>query len=213
MRKATPFFAFCRFFCRWACVLYFKTRAFGQRHIPDEGGALLVANHQSFMDPVLVCIALQRECQFMARDSLFRNKAFRWLIESLHAFPVRRGAADVGAIKETLRRLKQGKIVVMFPEGTRTPDGRIGSILPGLDAVARKANVPIVPVLIDGVYQAWPRNRAVPNPGDVVIEYDRPITPEDYGPLTSAQLTALIRERLLKMQQRWHGRVPSRRLK
>ncbi|GMU22423.1 MAG: hypothetical protein AMXMBFR13_25090 [Phycisphaerae bacterium] len=202
----------CRFVCQWTTTLLLKARVFGLHHVPDSGGVLLVCNHQSFLDPVLVTMALPREGNYMARDSLFCNRFFRLLIESLNAYPVKRNAADIGAIKESMRRLKQGRVVVLFPEGTRTLDGRIGPMLPGLGAIARKAGVPVVPTLIEGVFQAWPRDRKLPRPGDVVIEYDRPITPEEYAGLSPEQLLERIRERLLAMQHRWHSRVPSRRL-
>ena len=208
-----PFYATCRFFMFWSGVLWFRTRAFGQHNVPAEGGVLLVSNHQSFMDPPLVGSFLPRECHFMARDTLFRNPAFGRLIHAVNAFPVKRDEADIGAIKQTLRRLKQGHIVLMFPEGTRTSDGRIGMIRPGLDAVARRARVPIVPALIDGVFQVWPRTQLLPSPGNVIIQYGTPIRPVDYADMTAEELTKLIRERWLKMQHELYGRLPERRLK
>lgn len=193
-------------------MLVFRLRVYGKHHVPADGPGLLVANHQSFMDPVLSALALPRECDFMARDTLFRNPLFKRLITSLNAFPVRRGEADLGAIKETLRRLKQGRLVVMFPEGTRSPDGRIGRMLPGLDSIARRARAPIIPVLIDGVFQAWPRTALLPRIGNVIVEYDKPILPAEYTDLSPEALMERIRGRLLTMQRRWHGRLPERRL-
>jgi len=185
---------------------------FGLNRFPAGGGVLLVSNHQSFMDPVLVTMALYREGNYMARDSLFENRWFRRLIEFLNAFPIRRGTADMMAIKETMRRLKEGRVVVAFPEGTRTPDGRIGPMLGGLATVARKCRATIVPTLIDGMYQAWPRHRLLPGQGDVIIEYDRPITPAEYAGMTPDELTEEIRRRIAAMQADWHRRVPARRL-
>lgn len=206
------YYRFCRFLCHWTTTLLLKTRVFGLHNVPDSGGVLLVCNHQSFMDPVLAGMALHRECSFMARDSLFKNPWFSRLIASLNAFPVRRNTADLSAIKEALRRLKQGRAIVLFPEGTRTEDGTVGPMLPGLAAIAKKAEVPVVPTLIDGVFQAWPRDQKLPGPGNVIIEYGRPIQPNEYADLSADQLMNLIRNRLLAMQQSWHGRVPSRRL-
>lgn len=207
-----PYYRFLRFLCQWSMTLLLKSRMFGLRNVPAEGGVLLISNHQSFLDPILVTMALHREGNYMARDSLFHNRFFRWFIESLNAYPVRRNAADLSAIKESLRRLKQGRVVVLFPEGTRTEDGTIGPMLPGLTAIAKKAGVPIVPTLIDGVFQAWPRDRKVPAPGDVIIEYGPPVLPHEYEHLTQEQFIELLRGRLLAMQRRWHGRVPARRL-
>lgn len=192
--------------------MHLKARFFGMGHVPRQGGVLLVCNHQSLLDPVLATMALPRECSYMARDTLFEHPLFGRLIRSLNAFPVRRGAADVGAIKESLRRLKQGMSLLVFPEGTRTPDGRIRQMMPGLGAIARKAKVPIVPTLIDGAFQAWPRESRLPRPGNAIIEYGTAIMPNEYARLGADELMELIRGRLIAMQHRWHSRLPERRL-
>lgn len=205
-------YLFCRFLCQWATVLLLNARVFGLNRFPAKGGVLLVSNHQSFMDPVLVTMALHREGNYMARDTLFENPWFRWLIRFLNAFPIKRGTADMLAIKETMRRLKDGRVVVAFPEGTRTPDGRVGPMLGGLATLAKKCRAPIVPTLIDGVYQAWPRDRMLPGRGNVIVEYGRPIEPAEYANMSPDELTEEVRRRIVAMQERWHRRVPARRL-
>jgi 1-acyl-sn-glycerol-3-phosphate acyltransferase len=202
----------CRDACQLFCAFYFKARIHGLHRVPAKGGTLLVCNNQSLMDPVLATMALHREGNYMARDTLFRHPLFGRLIKYLNAFPVRRQSADIGAIKESLRRLKRGRVLVLFPEGTRTPDGRIGPLLPGLGAIAKKANIPIVPTLIDGMYQAWPKDRQLPAPGNVIVEYGEPIRPDAYAHLTPEELMAMVRTRLIEMQRRWHRRLPERRL-
>lgn len=209
--RITPFYRFGRYLCIWFGILVFRMRTFGRRHVPRTGGVLILSNHQSFVDPPLVGCGLPRACHFMARDSLFRNPVFSRIISAVNSFPVQRGSADIGAIKEALRRLKQGRILVMFPEGTRTPDGRIGPLLPGLAAIAQKARVPIVPALVDGVYQAWPRHQLFPSIGNVVVLYDRPIDPAEYKNLSAEQLTTLIRQRMVAMQERLYERQPERK--
>jgi 1-acyl-sn-glycerol-3-phosphate acyltransferase len=203
---------FCRLMCQWTCVLLVKARVFGRHNFPASGGVLLVSNHQSFMDPVLVTMALDREGNYMARDTLFKNKWFGRLITFVNAYPIRRGTADMVAIKETMRRLKDGRVVAAFPEGTRSPDGRVGPMLAGLATVAKKCKAPIVPTLIDGMDRAWPRHRMLPGTGDVVIEYGKPITADEYASMTPDELTEEIRRRIIQMQANWHRRVPARRL-
>ncbi|UCD27371.1 MAG: 1-acyl-sn-glycerol-3-phosphate acyltransferase [Planctomycetota bacterium] len=193
-------------------MLMFKIRHVGTRHVPRKGPALLVSNHQSFMDPPLVGMPLSRECCFMARDSLFRNPLFTWLIVKLNAFPVSRNTADISAIKKSLRLLKQGKIVVLFPEGTRTNNGKIQPMLPGFCGIAKKTKVPIIPTLIDGAFQAWPRNRLLPRPGRIIVEYAPPIRPNQYQNLTAEQMMEQIRNRIIAMQYHWHSRLPQQRL-
>jgi 1-acyl-sn-glycerol-3-phosphate acyltransferase len=197
----------CRVVTQALFLLLFRGRVFGARNVPREGGVLLVCNHQSFFDPVLATLALPRECHYMARDTLFRNPWFRKLIESLNAFPVRRGAADVGAIKETLRRLKRGALVTAFPEGTRTWDGSIGPMQPGVVLLARRAGVPIVPTLILGAYQAWPRQASLPRPAPVIIAYGRPLRPEQIETLSDRECIDLVRQRIAALMDR-HRRHP-----
>lgn len=110
-----PWYRFCRLFCHLGFRYFLGGRALHCERVPVTGGVLLICNHQSFADPVLATVELPRECHFMARDSLFRGP-LKKLIESLNAFPVKRATADIGAIKETLRRLKQGGLITVFPE-------------------------------------------------------------------------------------------------
>lgn len=201
-----PYYRFCRFVCQALYLLLMRGRVFGTSRVPRTGGVLLAANHQSFFDPVLATLALPRECDYMARDTLFAHRAFRRLIESLNAFPVRRGEADIAAVKETLRRLKNGRLITVFPEATRTPDGRIAPMQPGLAAIARKANVPVVPVLIEGAFEAWPRHRKFPRLGTVTVVYGEPIPPEQARAMHPQALVDEIARRLRAMQAIERGR-------
>src|SRR4051812_12381149 len=142
------YYGFMRSLCQLGYVLALRGRAWGSRHVPRKGGVVLICNHQSFFDPIIAGVAVPRECHFMARDSLFRNRFFGPLISSLNAFPVKRGTADVGALKEALRRLNNGQLVMTFPESTRTRDGTIGPFHPGVVLMAKRAGVPIVPAVI-----------------------------------------------------------------
>jgi 1-acyl-sn-glycerol-3-phosphate acyltransferase len=201
----------CRFVARSGLLLLLRPTVIGTRNVPLKDGVLLVSNHQSYLDPVLVTMAPPRESCYMARDTLWKDPRFARLITSLNAFPVKRSTADIGAIKQALRQLKRGMALVVFPEGTRTPDGRIQSLLPGLAAIAQKSRVPIVPTLIDGVFRCWPRTSKFPSPGNVIVQYDQKIAPEEYADLSAKQLMERIRYRLLRMQHRLHTRVPERR--
>lgn len=192
-------YRFCRVFCRVWFALFFRGRVFHRERVPPFGGALIVANHQSFLDPVLATQALDRECHFMARDSLFRSPLFRRLIESLNAFPVKRGSADLGAIKETLRRLKNKQVVVAFPEGTRTRDGSIGPMLSGVVVVARKAGVPIVPTVILGAFEAWPRHSPLPGSAPIVIAYGEPIDATELEKMGDEAAIEFIREQIIAL--------------
>lgn len=196
----------CRFLCQAWFILFCRGRVIGVRNVPRTGGVLLACNHQSFFDPVLATLALPRECHYMARDSLFRNAAFRTLIQSLNAFPVKRGAADMAAVKESLRRLKSGALLTMFPEARRTPDGEIHPMQPGALLIARKAGVPIVPTLIDGAFEAWPRQAKFPRPGRIRVVYGEPITPEDLARVPEDEWAEWIRGVIVALRERLPAR-------
>lgn len=194
--RMRTFYRILRYFSQVFFVLYFRGRVFGLRNVPQTGPVLLACNHQSFFDPVSSTLALHREGNYMARDTLFANRLFKRFIESLNAFPVRRGAADIGAVKEILRRLKDGKLVVVFPEATRTRDGRIGAINPNSLLIAKKARATIVPCVIDGAFEAWPRTAVVPRPVRMYVSYCDPITVSQVQAWPIEQITAAVAERM-----------------
>jgi len=206
-------YALLRLLSQLIFTLLFRGRVFGTHHVPRRGGVLLVSNHQSFLDPVLATLAIPRECHYMARHSLFQQPWLRRLITYLNAFPVKRGTADLAAIKETLRRLHAGHAVLAFPEGTRTPDGSIGPMHAGVVLLARKARVPIVPVLILGAFESWPRTRKLPRPRPILVVYDRPLYPHRHPQWTDQDCVAAVRQRLLTLQQRYrsHALLPAPR--
>ncbi len=195
------YYRICRFICQMMFLLYCRGRVFGLRNVPQTGGVLLVCNHQSFLDPVLATLAAHREGNYMARDTLFENPLLRRLIESLNAFPVRRGSADIAAVKQTLRRLRDGKLVVIFPEATRTRDGRIGQIQSGFASVAKRARAAIVPVLIDGAFEVWPRWRKLPRPGRITVTYGESLATDVVQRMDVDRLAGTTRSRLIDMQR------------
>jgi 1-acyl-sn-glycerol-3-phosphate acyltransferase len=141
----------------------------------------------------------------MARDTLFHHPVLRRVIQTLNAFPVKRGTADMGAIRETLRRLKAGKVVLTFPEATRTQDGRIGPMRAGVVLLARKTRVPIVPTLILGAFESWPRTAKLPRPRPVLVAYGTPIDPHQHPDWTDEQCVEAVRGRILEMQRCFEG--------
>ncbi len=173
--SSTMMWRFFQHLCWMIFRLLFDYQARGTHHLPKTGGVLLVSNHQSYLDPMILAMPLQRPMSFLAKSELFHNKYFGWLIRSLNAFPVKQGRGDSGAIKETLRRLKDGHVLNIYPEGTRTESGQIERIQRGAALVVRRAGVPILPAAIDGSFQAWPRNRKFPRPGVIRVLYGPPL--------------------------------------
>lgn len=157
--------------------IFGKFRVFGLENVPETGGVLLAANHQSFFDPVLVAMVLSREMHFMARRTLFRNPVFRALIVSYNAFAIERDTADVKGVNSAIARLEAGNILLVFPEGTRTVDGSIAP-MKSVGVIADRAAVPIVPVLIQGAYEVWPKGKAIPRPGVISLVFGKPLDPK-----------------------------------
>lgn len=133
----------------------------GADKIPTDTGCLIVSNHASFFDPPLIGSMVQPRLCFLARKTLFTG---RWgaLLRSIQAHPIDRDAADLAGLRNVIRLLKEGNRVVLFPEGTRTPDGNLLDSQPGAGFIAGKAGVPIMPARLFGTFEAWPRDRKLP---------------------------------------------------
>lgn len=159
-----------------ACWLLFRLlfhwRVSGLENVP-QGGAIIAPNHQSIWDIPLVALALAgRRTYFMAKSELFRNPIFARIIRTLLAFPVRRGAPDRAAIRYAIEILKQGELLTIFPEGTRSKTGELKEAEAGLSLIAARAQVPIVPVGIKGTRQMFSREKFLPT---VEIHFGEPI--------------------------------------
>jgi 1-acyl-sn-glycerol-3-phosphate acyltransferase len=187
---------FLRVTCRLVGVVVFQIRVRGREHVPATGGALVLSNHQSHLDPVLIGLACDRRLNYLARQTLFRFAPFRWLIDSLDAIPLDREGLGLSGLKETLRRLKRGELVLIFPEGTRTRDGDVGTLKPGFVTLARRAGVPLLPVGIDGAFDSWPRSRPGPLPAMIHIQFGDALPPEAVAELDDDALIAEINRRI-----------------
>jgi 1-acyl-sn-glycerol-3-phosphate acyltransferase len=122
----------------------------GRDRIPCSGGVIIASNHISYFDPPIVGSGVPREVHFLAKEELFRNKLFGWLIRSYNAIPLRRSVGDVGAFKKAVTLLKQGRAVLMFPEGTRSLTGRLLKPKPGVGMIAALTASPVVPAYVRG---------------------------------------------------------------
>jgi 1-acyl-sn-glycerol-3-phosphate acyltransferase len=122
----------------------------GKEFIPKEGGFIVACNHISFWDAPLIGDAIPREVYFLAKEELFKNRVFAWLIRSLNAIPIRRGLVDPRGVKTALEAIFLGKGLVMFPEGGRVRDGALKPALPGVGLLSVKAGAPVLPAYIEG---------------------------------------------------------------
>lgn len=189
-------YGFLQVTCRLVAISACRIRVVGREHVPRKGGGLLLSNHQSHLDPVLVGLACDRRLNYLARESLFRFAAFRWLIQSLDAIPIDREGVGLSGLKETLRRLKQEELVLIFPEGTRTRDGEISPLRPGFCALARRGRAPLVPVGLDGAFTAFPRSALFPRPARLAVVFGEPLLPEELAALSDEALVAEVEGRI-----------------
>jgi 1-acyl-sn-glycerol-3-phosphate acyltransferase len=189
-------YATAKFMVRIALSIAFHARYSGQKNVPLVGGVLVVSNHQSHLDPPLVGAGCPRQMTFLARMTLFRFSPFGKLIRSLGAIPIDREGSALSGIRATLAALRDGQIVLVFPEGTRSRDGDLGSFKGGLTLVARRARVPILPAAVQGAYDAWPRSASFPSLRTVHVHYGRIITPQQIASCSEQELVGLVEERV-----------------
>ena len=135
---------------RAACRLVTGWEVAGRDRVPSQGGLIVASNHISFWDPPIVGAAIPREAHFLAKEELFSNPAFGWLIKSFNAIPIRRGMVDLQGLGRATETLRRGGVLLLFPEGSRMRDGQLHPARPGVSIMAHAADVPIVPCYISG---------------------------------------------------------------
>lgn len=186
-------------------TLMFRARTRGVENLPTEGGALLLLNHQSFLDPLVTGVWLKRPVSYLARDSLFRVPIVGWILRNTYVMPINRSSGSSAVIRESVRRLEQGFLLGIFSEGTRSADGQLGRLKPGFLAVIRRTDVPVIPVGIAGTDKALGRNHWFPRPRRVRVVIGEPIPPEQIEKLSEKgherEMLELVRQRILDCRQ------------
>ncbi len=170
-------------------------RATGHRSVPRTGGVILVSNHLSYIDVFFLGIPLRRSLNYVARSTLF-VPVLGFLMRSVGAFPIQREGMGASGMKETLKRLRSGGIVTLFPEGTRSVDGNLGPLKSGIAVLVARAGVPVVPVGMAGTFEVWPRSRPIPVPHPVSVHFGRAIYPEELDGMETDAITTMIAERM-----------------
>lgn len=169
------FYYFARFLCAVFCLLVFRLKALGRENVPKNGGFILAGNHVSYLDPIVFGVACPRSLSYMARSTLFNSRIFGAIIRLCHSFPVKRGGSDIGAFRESLRRLKKGEGILLFPEGTRSLTGELGSPHAGIGFLIKKSGVPVVPVYAHGSLNALPKGAKFPKAAQIIVYFGRPL--------------------------------------
>ena len=147
----------------------------GAERVPRQGAVLLVSNHASMLDPVAIGVATPRRVLFMTKAELFRIGILRWLLDGVDCFPVKRGSADRSAFKQAIQRLSEGRCLCIFPEGTRSPDGKLLAPEPGAATLGMRMGVKVVPVYVKGSFEMLGVNRP-PTRGRIDVIFGDPFT-------------------------------------
>lgn len=181
-------------------LIFYGVRYYGRNNMPENGGVLVAANHQSHLDPPLIGGGLRRRLNYLARKSLFKSRAFAWLIDMLDAIPLDIEGIGFEGIKESMKRLRGGEMILIFPEGARTWDGKMVPFKAGALTLAQKCKVAILPAAIDGCFEAWPRTNKFPRLwGKIRVVYGEPIPYEDFKDLSEEELRHRIENRIQEL--------------
>lgn len=169
------------FFVTFKVYLGFKV--IGRENVPKKGAFIFAANHTSYLDPPLVGTSVYRGLYYMARSNLFKRPCFGRIMRGIHAFPVKRSKGDLFAIRESLRILKEGKPLVIFPEGTRAKDENLRPAMPGVGFLVSKSEAPVVPAYVWGSFAALPKGMKTLKRHPVKVYIGKPINfnVEQYG--------------------------------
>jgi len=163
-------------FFRALYKFYFGWRVYNAERVPLKGPVILASNHASFIDPPLVGAGLRRGINYLARENLFRFPVLGWILHRWQAVPVDRDGGGAKGLKAILDRLLAGGAIILFPEGTRTRDGRLQPARSGIGLTVIKSSAPVVPVHVFGTFEAYNRHMGFPRPFHrVIVKYGRPM--------------------------------------
>jgi 1-acyl-sn-glycerol-3-phosphate acyltransferase len=176
-----PVYGFFYGLCRLAHQMFFRGDVEGLENLPAKGGYIVAANHASLLDPPMVGQFLPRQVCFFARKTLWKPGVAAWWLDAVGTIPVDRdGGTSLDAIKRVLRALAEGKVVIVFPEGTRSTDGNLQTAKAGVGLLACKAHVPVVPARVFGSFEAFGRDAGLHLGSPVSVTYGRPLSPGEY---------------------------------
>jgi 1-acyl-sn-glycerol-3-phosphate acyltransferase len=166
----------------------FRGEVYGQENLPKDGAFLIASNHASHLDPPVVGSFVPRQLCFFARKTLWKPGVASWWLDEVGVIPVDRdGGQDVSALKRVLRALKDNKGLILFPEGTRSPNGELQPPKPGVGFIVCKSQVPVVPARIFGSYEAFGKGGSLRPGVPISVVFGPPIQPAQYDDPSSGK--------------------------
>ena len=180
--RMQPIYGVCHYWIRVAFDMFFRGEVVGLNQLPASGAFLIAANHASHLDPPMIGSQVPRQMSFFARKTLGSGPMASWWLDAVGTIPVDRdGRQDVGALKRVLRALASGRVMILFPEGTRSLDGHLQTAKPGIGFIVCKTQVPVVPARIFGSFEAFGKDMKLPRFGTpLTVVFGRPIPPSVY---------------------------------
>lgn len=206
-RRRAPTFPWYVTFFGWVIIqritqvlmmIIYRAKYIGRNNILSSGAMIYVSNHQSNYDPVLISgLIRDRPFASMARAGLFNFKPFGWVIRTFGTIPLKRGKQDIAAMRAALDILNRGGCLLLFPEGSRTPDGTIHPFKRGLMVLVKKSKAPVVPIAVEGVHDIYPIGQTVPSfRGRMMVKAGKPIPAEELLAKQSDQVLEKLRKEI-----------------
>ena len=155
--------------------IFFPRTVIGRENLPKSGNFLVASNHISNLDPFIVGVSCKRRFSYIAKEELFENKFVGFILRNLDAFPIKRQASDLRALRQTILKLNRGKTIVLFPEGTRKRKGQFRKIQAGIAFLAVKTKLPVVPVYLEGSDKVLPPDSNWIKRSPVTVKIGKPI--------------------------------------
>src|SRR5438046_2291348 len=162
-------------FFRALYKFYFGWRVYNPERVPLVGPVILASNHASFLDPPLVGSGLRRGINYLARETLFRFPLLGWVLRKWNSVPVDREGGGAAGLRAIFDRLLAGGAIILFPEGTRTRNGRLQPARSGIGLTVIKSTAPVVPVRVFGTFEAFNRFMRFPRPRPVAAKFGQPM--------------------------------------
>jgi 1-acyl-sn-glycerol-3-phosphate acyltransferase len=191
----------------------FRYRAIGTEHIPRQGSAIIASNHASYLDPIFVGLGIRRRINYLAKKELFSKRLANYFLRNLlRALPVDRERMDRNTLRETYNLLKKNELVLMFPEGTRTYDGKLNKAKMGIGMIAYNSQVPVIPVYIDGSYTILSRTAKSIRYKKCSVYYGPPVDLNAfYSQQRSKELYKVISEKIMDAIRQLEERASDKR--
>jgi cytidylate kinase len=210
-RKDRPgkFFLFSRFLTKMFCKIFYRHKVYGKKNL-IKGAAIVAANHVSYLDPIILGIASKAPIYFFARKTLFKQKLLGFLLSRLCTYPINQEGIDLRAMRATEALLQDRKKIGLFPEGARSFDGTLQELKEGVALIAIKTKTKVIPALIVGTYEIWPRKKKWPKLfGKTATIFGSPLDPKLWGMYekkeAQAQMTKAIKTKLIELKE-WYDK-------